>query len=362
MTARTTAPRATAHGAGAAARSKPAANTLGAIAAEITDFLLRATADGLSTDEMRTELNVVQSRRRRRRPGLRLTLVAHIEPYDGSLAHDVVVRDGTDVVVIGTAGAPGLPWPLRGVTRADEQRLLRVNGAKLDVPEALACLDVLFDDRHTLRTLVDSCLVAEALAEEPVTFTAPEVQEAADAFRRGKGLLTAAQTSAWLAERAMSESEFEDVVRRTAAVVALRRRVAAVDRVARHFAAHRQRYATVLVAWAQGTRDGLANDALGAVAEARRRGAPAGLTEWLVGELPDGMAALADAAVGVPLPVRVDGTPGTAVVVDRRDPVLDSSTAEQIERELFESWLAGRRRTADIEWHWGDAHRTGRAR
>jgi putative peptide maturation system protein len=248
------------------------------------------------------------------------------------------------------------------VTRADEQRLLRVNGEKLDVPEALACLDVVFDDRLTLRTLVDSCLVAEALAEEPVRLTDQELQLAADAFRRAKGLLTPAQTYAWLEERAMSEAEFEDVVRRTAAVAALRRRVSSDARVQEYFQEHAARYATVLVAWAAGAGIGLADDPLGAVIAARRAGRPAGVSEWRVGDLPEEMAAVGSAETGVPVAVRVDGVAGTAVVIDRREAALDPATAELIARELVADWLAARRANADIEWHWGDAVRTGRAR
>lgn len=335
---------------------------LSAIAARVTAYLQQAAAQGLSTEHMRAELGVIQNELRRRHPGVRMNLVAHVEPYDQSVAHDVVVRDGDDVLVIGVAAGPGLPWPLRGVTRADEQRLLRVNGEKLDVPDALACLDVVFDDRQTLRTLVDSCLVAEALAEEPVRLTDQELQLAADAFRRAKGLLTPAQTYTWLEERAMSEAEFEDIVRRTAAVAALRRRVAPDGRVQEHFQEHAARYATVLVAWAAGTSIGPADEPLGAVIAARRAGRAAGVSEWRVGELPEEMAAVGDTEIGVPVPARVDGVDGTAVVIDRREADLDPATADLIARELFADWLATRRATADIEWHWGDAVRTGRAR
>ncbi len=236
-----------------AATASPArAGRLSAVAAQVTAFLEDAAALGLQTDAMRPLLADLQSALRDDHPALRLNLVAHVEPFDGSLAHDVVVRDGSDTLAIGTTRGPGLPWPLRGVTKAGEQQLLRVNGQELDVTRALACLDAVFDDRSALLTLIHSCLVAEVLDEEPIELTDGEVQAAADAFRRAKGLLTGQQTADWRRQRAMSEPEFESLVRRTATVAALRRRVAGPDRVRAHFAAHPERYATVLLALGAG--------------------------------------------------------------------------------------------------------------
>lgn len=239
--------------------------------------------------------------------------------------------------------------------------MLRVNAQKLDVAGALACLDFVFDERDTMGTLIRSCLVAEALEEHNITLTDDEVQRAADAFRRGKGLLTPEQTASWREQRAMSESEFEALVRRTARVAELRRRIVGAEEVSRHFAARRDRYGTVLVAWATGGPANLTGDVLTAVAAARRDGRSAGVSEWQVGDLPLGMAGVADAPVGVPVPVDVDGVPGAAVVVDRRNAVLDATTATRIERELFATWLDGRHANADVEWYWGDALRTSLA-
>jgi putative peptide maturation system protein len=335
--------------------------TLPEIAARIAAFLQDGQSAGADTDALRSELRIVAQRLRTDRPGLRLHLVAHTEPYDGSVAHDVVIRDGGEVLVIGTAGGVDLPWPLRGVMRASEQRVLRVNGQKLDVGGVVACLDFLFDDRQTLQTLVHSCLVAEALEEEPVALSREEVQQAVDAFRRAKGLLTAEQTARWLAERALSPEEFSALVRRTAAVAALRRRIAPPARVRAAFEKDPQRYATVLVAWAQGATGEMAGAELQEVSRARAAGRPAGVSEWSGGSVPPGIAGVTRATVGVAVQVVIDGEPGTAVVVDRRGAVLDGATSDLIERELFGAWLAERRATADIEWHWGDALRTGRA-
>jgi hypothetical protein len=127
------------------------------------------------------------------------------------------------------------------------------------------------------------------------------------------------------------------------------------------FQADPQRYAKVLVAWAQGATGEMAGAKLDAVAQARRADRPAGVSEWRGGTVPPGMAGITRAPVGVAVQVVIEGEPGTAVVVDRCDAVLDEATGELIERELFADWLSERRATADVEWHWGDALRTGRA-
>jgi putative peptide maturation system protein len=334
---------------------------LASVAREATEFLQQALERRQPAPVMRAELAAIESRLQADMPGMRLHLVPHVEPFDGSTVHDVVVRVGRAVLVVGLSTDTDVPWPLRGVARAGEQRVLRVNAQKLDVADALACLDFVFDERDTMGTLIRSCLVAEALEEHDVDLSEEQVQRAADAFRRGKGLLTREQTRSWREQRAMSESEFVALVRRTAHVAELRRRIAGPEKVSQHFAEHRDRYGTVLVACVEGDPVNLSGDPLAAVASARRAGRSAGVSEWQVGDLPEGMAGLVEAPVGEPVSVDLDGVPGAAVVVDRRDAVLDAVTATRIEREIFAAWLDARRSHADVEWYWGDALRTSLA-
>ncbi|OPG09441.1 hypothetical protein [Microbispora sp. GKU 823] len=45
-------------------------------------------------------------------------------------------------------------------------------------------------------------------------------------------------------------------------------------------------------------------------------------------------------------------------VLEARPAALDGPTRGEIEKRIFEQWLAGRRREAGIEWMWGTAPRT----
>ena len=48
-------------------------------------------------------------------------------------------------------------------------------------------------------------------------------------------------------------------------------------------------------------------------------------------------------------------------MLDHREPVLDDATRDGVERRLFDRWLAERRRTAHVQWFWGNEARTDRA-
>ena len=53
--------------------------------------------------------------------------------------------------------------------------------------------------------------------------------------------------------------------------------------------------------------------------------------------------------------------PRLAVVLDRRRAVLDDATRDAVERRLFDAWLGERRRTAHVQWFWGNEARTAKA-
>jgi putative peptide maturation system protein len=297
-----------------------------------------------------------------RHPSHRLHLLVDEEAYDGSVHCALLIRQaGGPTLSLSVAGGAGLPWALRGVAKASEYDLLAVDGVRVPVAEALASVDALFDHPDLLRSLVDACLIGQALDAEPVELSPALVQETADAFRRARGLHSAADTRAWLSERSLAPERFAELIADLARTRALRRRVAG-GRVAAWFSAHRDELARVSAAWAAG-EDGaaLAADPLATILRAHRQGRPAGVGEWRAGELPCGLHALAAAAVGDPQRVELAGGPGAAVVLDRRPAVLDDANRELVERRLFELWLAERRRGAHVEWFWGDQARTARA-
>jgi len=310
------------------------------------------------------------ARLRSRHPDHRLHLIPDEEAYDGSVHYNLLIRQADGLSLsLSVAAATGLPWTLRGVTRAREHDLLAVDGIRLSVLEALACIDALFDDRHLLRALVDACLIGQALEQQPVEVSRRDLQETADALRRAKKLHSAEATRAWLSERSLSEERFAQLVEHQAQMRGLRRRVVA-GRVDKWFVTHLEEMGVVAGAWIEPPEGGgdasaalekeLRSDPLGAILTARRNGRRGGLVERAVRELSQGLAGLAAAPVGAVVPVDIEG-PAIAVVLDRRPAVLDDATRELVERHLFDEWLAERRRVARVEWFWGNEARTKRA-
>ncbi|NUS02677.1 MAG: TIGR04500 family putative peptide maturation system protein, partial [Nonomuraea sp.] len=171
-------------------------------------------------------------------PQARTRLVAQREEFDGSLHHALLIKDGDGATIsLSWCADRALPWPLRGVHRAGEHLLLRVNGIETPVARAIACLDFIWDESALADRLVADSLVREELEEtrEPLSDTA--LQEAMDAFRRARGLLTGEATRAWMERNRISHQELEELVALEAAVAALRSRVAA-GRVEDWFAEH----------------------------------------------------------------------------------------------------------------------------
>ncbi|MEU1883700.1 TIGR04500 family putative peptide maturation system protein [Streptosporangium sp. NPDC020072] len=331
---------------------------------------------------------------RRANPGLRVRLVAQREEFDGSLQHALLLKE-PDGSTVSLSWSPdlGLPWPLRGVHRAAEHLLLRVNGVETPVARAVACLDFVWDERGVADRLVTDCLVREALEEEPEPISDAELQRAMDAFRRARGLLTGAGTRAWMERNHISHAELEELVAVEASVARLRSRVAA-GRVEDWFAAHGRdldavRLARVVLAPAnprspESPRSpGLGSSGLGSpglgnpddfLADVERAFA-AGLAvpgevfvtarrPELAGEIGEEAAEVVlSAAPGTlagPFPTALGDL--TVKVLAVEPAVLDDAVRDLVERRIFAEWIERRRRAAKIEWFWGTAERTGGTR
>ncbi|OPG09440.1 TIGR04500 family putative peptide maturation system protein [Microbispora sp. GKU 823] len=173
---------------------------------------------------------------RRRHPGVRMRLVWERDAPGGSYHYDLLVTTAGGTVSLAFAPDRALPWPLRGSHHTSEQVLLRVNGMEVTMEHAVAVLDVLWTDPSLAARLVDASLVEQELALDPVELPAAELQQALDAFRRARGLLTVEATREWMAERGLDHGRLEEVVAAEAAVARLRARVAG-DRVEEVFAA-----------------------------------------------------------------------------------------------------------------------------
>ncbi|GGO69616.1 TIGR04500 family putative peptide maturation system protein [Nonomuraea cavernae] len=302
-------------------------------------------------------------------PAARVRLIRQREEYDGSLHHALLIKDG-DGATISLSWCPdrALPWPLRGVHRAGEHLLLRVNGVETPVARAIACLDFIWDESRLADRLITDSLVRELLEEAPEPLTDAELQAATDAFRRARGLLTAGAVREWMDRNHLSHPELEELVAVEASVARLRSRVAG-GQVEEWLAEHGHeldvaRVARVEFAAGAGPRvpdaDGFLDAAERAFADGTAR--PGDVFATLRrGELDQETA---DQVFGA--------TPGTVVgpfpterghllikVLAVEPAVLDATVRDLAERRIFADWLERRRSTAKIEWFWGTADRTG---
>ncbi|QYC45524.1 hypothetical protein Nocox_39905 [Nonomuraea coxensis DSM 45129] len=299
-------------------------------------------------------------------PRARTRLVAQREEFDGSLHHALLIKDG-DGATISLSWCPdrALPWPLRGVHRAGEHLLLRVNGVETPVARAIACLDFIWDESALADRLIADSLVREELEETREPLSDAALQEAMDAFRRARGLLTVEATRAWMDHHRISHQELEELVAVEAAVAALRARVAE-GRVEGWFAEHGAQLDVARVARAvfvtepavPGAADFLPTverafadgSALpGEVFATLRRGD-------LERETAERIFGAAPGTVAGPFPVA--GGHLLVKVLAVEPAVLDATVRGLVERRIFSEWIEERRNAAKIEWFWGIAERT----
>jgi putative peptide maturation system protein len=304
---------------------------------------------------------------RRRYPETRIRLVWQREEYDGTLHYDLLLAGpGRGTTSLAYCPDRALPWPLIGGQWAGDRVLLRVDGVAVEIDEVIAQLHVLRDDPVADR-LVAGSVIRQELAAEPVTLTAAELQEAMDAFRRARGLLTAADTERWLSRRGLTHPELERQVAAEAAVERLRVRIVA-GRVEQYFAQHRRQLDAVRLwrvsfAAAVAAGNALAEITAGAgtlqvLEEAYARGVDVTLPGRLAvvrrDELTDAQAAAVfDAVPGATLgPFEAGDRYEILRVLAHRPATLDQATERLIERRLFTEWLDRRVAGARVEWFW----------
>lgn len=308
----------------------------------------------------------------KRHPNTPLDLVWLEESYDRSVHYDALIHlAGAGTVSLSFAPDGGLPWPLRGVQRWQDRDLARVNDVLVTVEHAIAQLDFIWDDAPIVRRLVDMCLIQETLKREPIALDDTDLQEAMDGFRRARGLFAAEDTHRWLADSGLSSEKLEQLLRDQATLRKLRARVTA-GRVEDYFAAHRDELAEVALlrldfpddVRARAALDELQRGALfvavaqGAIARAVSGGEQAPVLDSVVlrrreaveFELPT--SAEPGQVLG---PVPSKRGAALAQVVGVQPACLDTRTRQAIAQVLFDDWLAERRRTARIEWYWGNA-------
>lgn len=330
------------------------------------DYLKRFADEDSAPRDARLSIGVLQ----RAFPEISMELIWQREQYDESCQYDLLLSDSEGTVSLGYSRDRGLPWPLRGVQRWSEDDLLVVNNTTMKVQEAIALLDVLWQDDTFLLRLVNACIIREDLERDVPAILESEVQRELDDLRRQLGLFDAAETLAWMRDRGLSHEKMEMWAADRVAVGKLRSRVTAGSGV-EYFNDHRADFDVVTLLTMQRSDNqskasvgllGTLEDLVDSLESEVDGGQPPvveikALRRW---ELLHHERAVVDAfdPGGVAEPVQLNG--GVIKVLSVRPARWDAATAEAVKRAAFERWLAERRQSARIEWFWGDRDVTSR--
>jgi putative peptide maturation system protein len=104
---------------------------------------------------------------------------------------------------------------------------VRVNQRPLKVDLAIACLYSLWDEVRLVERLLNTCLIQEALEQEPIELSGAVLQQAMDAFRRARRLYTAGETREWMERHGITHEKLEQLIASQSIVNRLRERVTA---------------------------------------------------------------------------------------------------------------------------------------
>lgn len=306
--------------------------------------------------------------------GIDMALTWEVESGSGAIHYDALLRlarAGT----VSLAWSPDrrVPWALRHAHHAREGDLLRVNGRTLNMQTVMGYLDALWYDAGLLTSLVDGCLVREAVDAHGIEASDVEVRRAVDAFRTTHGLASVATRDAWLRQRGWTVDDLEHEIRRQVIAAKLRRQIAG-GRVGAYFTRHRRQLDTATLARVRvADRD--------AARRVARRLRPRGVTmaqaveeAIAAGEITPtsseietvqrrdlasryARAVFAASPGGVVGPIESASGWDVVRVLRVTRARLDAPMRELITGLLFDEWLVARRAEATVEWFWGDAER-----
>ncbi|WP_280152264.1 TIGR04500 family putative peptide maturation system protein [Piscinibacter sp. XHJ-5] len=317
---------------------------------------------------------------RARHPGADIDVVWEQQAFDGSTHFDALIRqDAGKTISVSVCQDHALPWPLRGLQRWKDSDLVRVNGVVLSVADAIAQLDVLWERVPLMQRLVDRCLVDEALAREPVDVSVEETQQALDAMRRGRGLLSVADLEAWMKDSGATWQMLEAMATQLARTAKLRERTVG-DRVDEVLAHDLRSFDMIAIATAQARSEQTA----AAVRDAALRGGRSLLeaSQHVFAQGRDGeietslrrvrrhrLEAAVERAIAAaggagdtgllvgPVPVGDGHLLAQVLAVEPAEP-RDPELRRLVAARLFDEWLREQRRGAHIEWFWGSVEGT----
>lgn len=338
------------------------------------DSLMVLGRDDARPEEAKAHLRRLQQRY----PDIAMDLLWEEEAYDGSVHYDMLLHlTGAGTVSLSFCPDRALPWPMRGVQRWSEADLVRVNNTVLQIEQAIACLDCIWDEARIINRLINVCLIQEALDKDPIDLSDAELQQAMDGFRRAHKLYTAEETYRWMEHHGMGHEQLERYVTDEAKIAKLRDRVTS-GRVESYFAANRADFDTACIAQIafpteesayqmyeliqSGTIDfyeAAQHHFLKAVQDVeqspgqlfmviQRRQAYMELATVIFTATPDAVLE----------PVRTEEGYTLVRVLSLTSACLDEQIRSTIKKILFDEWLAERRQAARIEWYWGNAART----
>jgi putative peptide maturation system protein len=335
-------------------------------------YLMTLIGEGTRPDAAKSALRPLQQRY----PDIRLQLVWEEDVFDQRMHYDALLTvPGSGIISMSYCNEKEKPWPLRGVQRWSDKNLLRVNNTVMEIDQAVAYIDFIWEGARIADRLVSACLIEEEIERNPITISDQELQAAMDNFRKQRNLYRAEDTYRWMERRGLSHRALERLVKGEAMVGKLRDCIIA-NGVEPYFVAHSADFDTVRVARLFVSDDATART----LCERIRSGEVAFFDEaqrqFLAshqlrppGDLfakfqrrespPEFREALFQASAGSVLePLREENGYVINYVLSLSPAVLDNATAESIRNLLFEQWLEERRKAAVIEWLWGNSAKT----
>lgn len=300
---------------------------------------------------------------RERWPQAEPRLLVNREPGRSDVQYDLLLHAPEGgAVALTWLQDHGVPWSVNYADHWAANFVVTVDADhSLTLQQALVHLRMASRSQPELmESLVNHLLLArEAEAEAPASDA--ELQEAADLFRRSRGLRSAEDTHRWLRDIRMPSVHFEEMLELAVRIRRAKTRVAA-ERFDAYFAEHRSdfdRICIVLVhidaAQARRLADLAQSSGLLAAIDGQIRGDQNSNVEAFVQTrfAVDLDPAVRDATVNsIVGPYRAADRWAVAQIVSREPARPDAQTRRAVEESICRDWLSQLRSTAEIRWHW----------
>jgi putative peptide maturation system protein len=280
-------------------------------------------------------------------PSLAPQLVTNPRPGSPVVDYDLLIDDPSGgTIMLGVQPDDGASWLVDHSTHWAAGNLLTVDGTPISTSEAMLMLRSL--TRAGLspqEELARFCVLRNAAAKEETDLA--DIQAAADAFRRRRGLTGGNTMLEWLERIGLTAEAFHDHMAANARERKFRARKR--DELAsEHLARHRDQFAKVWATWVS-SEDRIDVAELHGPLDHHWELRLTKARTWS-GELP---APLRDVPAGEGTgPVPFEGRFLTGVVHKREEAVADADTLKAAGEAAFELWLAGAVQQAQITWHW----------